>query len=78
MIGGGATFGASTPTLTLPRKRERGQAAVEVMSLASIEATGAILFAPYRVISKPSIRQSSPPLPLAGEGWGGGTLGYCP
>ena len=44
---------AGTPTLALPRKRERERTA----------------FAANTVIS---IRRAAPPLPLAGEGWGGG------
>jgi very-short-patch-repair endonuclease len=42
-----------TPTLVLPRKREREQTAFGASSSASI-------------------RRGEPPLPLAGEGWGGG------
>ena len=42
-----------TPTLALPRKREREQTAFGASSSASI-------------------RRGEPPLPLAGEGWGGG------
>jgi very-short-patch-repair endonuclease len=55
------------PTQTLPRKRERG--------LANIEAAHHAMPAPIRndrVISSPSVWHSAPPLPLAGEGWGGG------
>jgi very-short-patch-repair endonuclease len=49
------------PTLTLPRKRERGQTALGTTSFHSTTDT-----------ITPSARQVGLPLPLAGEGWGGG------
>src|ERR1700712_4878786 len=51
------------PTLTLPRERERGQTAL-----------GAATFCPnvYGNTINLSQREVEPPLPLAGEGWGGG------
>ena len=53
------------PTLTLPRKRER--------EWTGFEAT---IFGLDRSVldnaGRPSIQGSAPPLPLAGEGWGGG------
>ena len=48
------------PTLALPRKRERGQTAL-----------GANSFRPKDTNSL-SAQPVKPPLPLAGEGWGGG------
>ena len=50
------------PTLTLPRKRER-----EWNTFASTDSVGE-----YKGTNLPSARQVEPPLPLAGEGWGGG------
>ena len=58
-----AEFAERTPTLTLPRKRERGQTALGANSLPYITPGGTIA---------PSARSVEPPLPLAGEGWGGG------
>ena len=49
------------PTLTLPRKRERERTAF-----------GAGGFHHNKDTISPSARQVGPPLPLAGEGWGGG------
>ena len=53
------------PTLTLPRKRER--------EWTDFEAT---IFGLDRSVldnaGRPSIQGSALPLPLAGEGWGGG------
>jgi very-short-patch-repair endonuclease len=49
------------PTLTLPRKRERERTASVASSFHHDEDT-----------ITPSARQVGPPLPLAGEGWGGG------
>ena len=55
--------GVSAPTLALPRKRERGQ--TDIGARESLKLT--------RVVSnRLSSRQSLRPLPLAGEGWGGG------
>ena len=51
----------SAPTLTLPRKREREQTAFVASSIEHVEDT-----------ITPSARQVGLPLPLAGEGWGGG------
>jgi very-short-patch-repair endonuclease len=52
------------PTLTLPRKRERERTAIAVGVIAYESAC--------KDTSNLSIRHSEPPLPLAGEGWGGG------
>ena len=49
------------PTLALPRKREREQTALETTGLHHDEDAIA-----------PSTREVELPLPLAGEGWGGG------
>jgi very-short-patch-repair endonuclease len=49
------------PTLTLPRKRERGQTASVASNIHHDEDT-----------ITPSAQQVGLPLPLAGEGWGGG------
>src|SRR4051812_18265338 len=51
----------TAPTLTLPRKRERERTALGVNSSHSNMDT-----------ITPSRLQVEPPLPLAGEGWGGG------
>ena len=59
----GVEFGERAPTLALPRKRERGLtevAARESFALASV------------VLDTLSTRRALPPLPLAGEGRGGG------
>jgi len=48
------------PTLTLPRKREREWTALGVGNLRHMD------------LITPSARQVKLPLPLAGEGWGGG------
>ncbi len=53
------------PSLTLPRKRERGPAAIAANS--SVKLT--------RVKQDFSTQHSLLSLPLAGEGWGGG-LGF--
>jgi very-short-patch-repair endonuclease len=60
-------LGASTPTLTLPRKREREQVAV-----GASHQMAATLHGRENITGIASIWQSAPPLPLAGEGWGGG------
>jgi hypothetical protein len=60
----GVESGVSAPTLALPRKRERGptdtgaRESITCMRPNSVDAL--------------SIRQDLLPLPLAGEGWGGG------
>ncbi len=55
--------GVSAPTLALPRKRERGPAGIGAHESLKLN----------RVVSnRLSIRQDLLPLPLAGEGWGGG------
>jgi very-short-patch-repair endonuclease len=61
--------GIRSPTLALPRKREREQA--DRGASASHHATPASL-GRNSVMSGLSVWQSMPPLPLAGEGWGGG------
>ena len=48
------------PTLTLPRKREREWTAFWAASTGQMDTIN------------PSKRAVEPPLPLAGEGWGGG------
>jgi very-short-patch-repair endonuclease len=62
------TIDASTPTLTLPRKREREQTRLAAGSFNYIIPLSNI----YEGADSPSIRRGTPPLPLAGEGWGGG------
>jgi very-short-patch-repair endonuclease len=57
----------SAPTLTLPRKRERERTNT---GAAHLSKSAPIRY--HGVISSLSIRQSVLPLPLAGEGWGGG------
>ena len=68
--------GVSAPTLALPRKRERGPTDIgarESITLGRPNLVGAFSFEQCRVVSNElSIRQSPPPLPLAGEGWGAG------
>jgi hypothetical protein len=51
------------PTLTLPRKRERGPTVVAARSSLASHRTSS---------NGMSTRQAPLPLPLAGEGWGGG------
>jgi hypothetical protein len=59
----GVESGVSAPTLTLPRERERGSAGIGARESLKLS----------RVVSnRLSTRQSLLPLPLAGEGWGGG------
>jgi hypothetical protein len=55
-----------TPSLTLPRKRERGQT----------ESAAAVARVSFAGGSNPNIstRLNALPLPLAGEGWGGGEV----
>jgi len=60
-------LGASTPTLALPRKRERERAAV-----GASHQMASTLHGRKNITGIPSIWQSALPLPLAGEGWGGG------
>jgi very-short-patch-repair endonuclease len=55
------------PTLTLPRKREREWTAFEVNTFART-----LTVSEHKGTNLPSARQVEPPLPLAGEGWGGG------
>jgi len=56
------TFSAErAPTLTLPRKREREQSAFVAISFRHMDT------------NPPSEQSVGPPLPLAGEGWGGGS-----
>jgi very-short-patch-repair endonuclease len=62
---------ASTPTLTLPRKREREPAAARAMretELGVKHADGS-----KRLMQGVSNGHRAPPLPLAGEGRGGGS-----
>ena len=54
----------------LPPKRERGPAA----SGAGDDGHLGCFSIPVRCCPKPAIRRSALPLPLAGEGWGGGSL----
>jgi hypothetical protein len=56
--------GVSAPTLTLPRKRERGP--------TDIGARESISHDRPNPVDASHIRQSLLPLPRAGEGWGGG------
>jgi very-short-patch-repair endonuclease len=63
------TVGAArTPTLTLPRKREREQTRLTAGRFDRIIPSSNV----YEDARNPSLRRSAPPLPLAGEGWGGG------
>ena len=55
-----AAIAESAPTLALPRKRERESAAFGVADFRTMDT--------YFL----SQQQARPPLPLAGEGWGGG------
>jgi very-short-patch-repair endonuclease len=56
------------PTLALPRKRERERSAFGVRVVDyKVSVSSAC-----KDTGNPSIRHSEPPLPLAGEGWGGG------
>jgi very-short-patch-repair endonuclease len=59
---------ASTPTLALPRKRERERTALGADAFRHL----ASLPSPRRDMINPSPWQVGLPLPLAGEGWGGG------
>jgi len=58
----------STPSLTLPRKRERGLAIFAVSTLPHRHPVPTTC----RVSIGSSRQRSALPLPLAGEGWGGG------
>jgi hypothetical protein len=55
------------PTLTLPRKREREQTDVGATAVDYKNSSA------HEEASSPPTRRSEPPLPLAGEGWGGGS-----
>jgi very-short-patch-repair endonuclease len=57
------TTAERAPTLTLPRKREREWTALGKSTIVASD---------YMDTKLPSARQIEPPLPLAGEGWGGG------
>jgi very-short-patch-repair endonuclease len=59
---------ARAPTLTFPHKREREQTRLAASRFDRITPLSNI----YEGAHSPSIRRGSPPLPLAGEGWGGG------
>jgi very-short-patch-repair endonuclease len=63
--------GTSAPTLTLPRKREGVQFDV---GLSRSHYATPISSTRRNVTGSLSMRSSLPPLPLAGEGWGGGSL----
>jgi hypothetical protein len=71
-----AEFAVGAPTLTLPRKRERGSADIgarESTPHGRSNELGTFWFEQCRIVSNErSIRHSQLPLPLAGEGWGGG------
>jgi very-short-patch-repair endonuclease len=57
----------SAPTPALPRKRERGLAGIGAVHQTTSKPTT------YdRVMGNLSVWHGMPPLPLAGEGWGGG------
>ena len=62
----GTVIAVGTPTLTLPRKREREWTADDAMIMPDIDWTSA------SANISPSARRGAPPLPLAGEGWDGG------
>ena len=57
----GTIVAERAPTLALPRKREREQSAFVAISFRN------------KVTNPPSEQSVRPPLPLAGEGWGGGS-----
>ena len=62
------TFTERAPTLALPRKREMERIAFGANAIAheiSVSST-------CKDTGDPAIRHVAPPLPLAGEGWGGG------
>ena len=63
-----ATIDASTPTLTLPRKRERERTALGADTFRHLASLSRL----RRDTINPSPRQVGLPLPRAGEGWGGG------
>jgi very-short-patch-repair endonuclease len=63
------SLSSSVPTPTLPRKRERERADTGANASHHVRST---FRARQNVIGNPSIRYGLPPLPLAGEGWGGG------
>ena len=63
-----AAVAERAPTLTLPRKREREQTAFAV----GVIAYETLVSSACKDANNLSIRHSEPPLPLAGEGWGGG------
>jgi very-short-patch-repair endonuclease len=62
------TIDASTPTLALPRKRERERTALGADTFRHLASLSSL----RRDTINPSPRQVGLPLPLAGEGWGGG------
>ena len=62
-----AAVEARAPTLTLPRKREREWNPLGTHAVPRIASLAA-----SRDTHPPSARQVGLPLPLAGEGWGGG------
>jgi very-short-patch-repair endonuclease len=64
----GTAVAERAPTLTLPRKRERERTAFAV----GVIAYETLVSSACKDTSNLSIRHSEPPLPLAGEGWGGG------
>jgi len=59
---------ASTPTLTLPRKQERERTAFGADTFRHLASLPGL----HKDTINPSPRQVELPLPLAGEGWGGG------
>ena len=63
------TIEARAPTLALPRKREREQTSSEASTFYRMVSASRKL----RDTINLSIRQVGLPLPLAGEGWGGGS-----
>ena len=63
----GTVTAVGTPTLTLPRKREREWTADDAGTAANLAWTSIA-----SVNISPTTRRGAPPLPLAGEGWGGG------
>ena len=61
----------SASILTLPRKREREQLDIGMSAFQYATSRSGMR---GNIIGSPSMRPSLPPLPLAGEGWGGGNL----
>jgi very-short-patch-repair endonuclease len=62
------TDAEAAPTLTLPRKRERECTALRAGDFPCDPSVSS----EHRAAIRLSILHSAPPLPLAGEGWGGG------